>query len=512
RERNRSIKTIFSSYPKNTSRLTFTEADQVTLWPMLGLESAVYQQRNVLRPYGSALWPMLGLESADMNFERYIEEYANGSDPVDWSILNCLNCLKDNDDLIFTSDSKQDILYAFIRTFKKIIESSFAQSGAKKKAKKIFDSINDTFERREIREFFEELDHEYEIRKTDREVYKSVDTAKVLITKKATARLGEALEIQERRSNKKRKTKGNVDVEPNHNEMESSSSKHQEKSKMPKRQSTESNDFDDNEIEDAQECNPTDFDIAYHKLDPAKMWTLESSGRVVEKVIYEYARKLTHESYLHSFIVNDIDVATELLFSKEEWKEITTSEVKAKPKLEPSHVELLKKYTTDNIKKLRKALSEPLVPDGGEFDRNLHFDLDFINFAYRGMLFLWEKDVDPFDSTKLEVEDLVRKIQVVGILNGANMIQVITMDYPKGYISRVQRRNVREVAGRLSKSDPLALVLKEVICAKSIIKQTLDIINKKNSVDIGIFLNDSDEQYSDRTKDVINEIKRNNNK
>ncbi|CAI2171380.1 14235_t:CDS:1 [Funneliformis geosporum] len=110
------------------------------------------------------------------------------------------------------------------------------------------------------------------------------------------------------------------------------------------------------------------------------------------------------------------------------------------------------------------------------------------------------------------VEDLVRKIQVVGILNGANMIQVITMDYPKGYISRVQRRNVREVAGRLSKSDPLALVLKEVICAKSIIKQTLDIINKKNSVDIGIFLNDSDEQYSDRTKDVINEIKRNNNK
>ena len=52
------------------------------------------------------------------------------------------------------------------------------------------------------------------------------------------------------------------------------------------------------------------------------MWTLESSGRVVEKVIYEYARKLTHETYLHSFIVNDIDVATESLFSKEEWKEI----------------------------------------------------------------------------------------------------------------------------------------------------------------------------------------------
>ncbi|CAG8500222.1 16690_t:CDS:2 [Funneliformis caledonium] len=459
-----------------------------------------------------------------MNFEHYIEEYTSGSDPINWSILNCLNCLKDNDNLIFISDSKQ----------------------AKKKAKKIFNSINDTFERRKIREFFEKLDHKYEIRKTDREMYKSINTVKVLITKKATVRLGKVLETQERRSNKKMKTKGNVDLKSNHNEMDSSSSKYQEETKMPKRQSTESNDFDDNEIEDAQECNPTEFDIAYHKLDLAKMWTLEFSGRVVKK------------------------------------KEITTSEVKAKLKLEPSHVELLKKYTTDNIKKLRKAFSEPLV---SEFDRNLHFDLDFINFAYRGMLFLWEKDVDPFDSIKLEgwyemcvwsrlinptfenldinlvreegmsltssdqknikrsvadrkiivqkgdgifkqykkhiefgaveagrkwegknstkyltdslklckmikdvltqlsiecngVEDLVRKIQVIGILNRANMIQV---------------------AGRLSKSDPLALVLKEVLCVKSIIKQILDIINKKNSVDIGIFLNDSDEQDGSRT-------------
>ena len=98
-----------------------------------------------------------------MNFDRYIEEYINGSDPADWNILNCLNCLKDNDDLMFTSDSKQDILYALIKTFKKVIDSSIAQNGAKRKAKKIFDSIKDTYERREIGEFFEELDHEYEI-------------------------------------------------------------------------------------------------------------------------------------------------------------------------------------------------------------------------------------------------------------------------------------------------------------------------------------------------------------
>ncbi|RHZ88089.1 hypothetical protein Glove_26g248 [Diversispora epigaea] len=62
---------------------------------------------------------------------------------------------------------------------------------------------------------------------------------------------------------------------------------------------------DKSEGEDETESNlidPTNFNINYHNLNPQKMWTLKS-GRVVEKVIYEYTRKLTHESYLHLFII-----------------------------------------------------------------------------------------------------------------------------------------------------------------------------------------------------------------
>ncbi|CAG8438626.1 7853_t:CDS:2 [Scutellospora calospora] len=91
-------------------------------------------------------------------------------------------------------------------------------------------------------------------------------------------------------------------------------------------------------------------------------------------------------------------------------------------------------------------------------------------------------------------EDFVRKLQVVGILNGANRIQVMTVDLPKGYITRIQRRKVYEIAGRLSKSKPLAFALKEILCAKSIIMQTFDIINKKDDVDPENFLDDSDDQ------------------
>ncbi|CAB4374055.1 unnamed protein product [Rhizophagus irregularis] len=96
-------------------------------------------------------------------------------------------------------------------------------------------------------------------------------------------------------------------------------------------------------------------------------------------------------------------------------------------------------------------------------------------------------------------EDLVRKLEVIGILHGANRIQLITMDCPKGYISRVKHRKFYEVSGRLTKSNPLALVLKEILCAKTIILRTLDLINQKDDVDLENFLNDSDEQDGYRT-------------
>ncbi|CAJ0760314.1 4677_t:CDS:2 [Entrophospora sp. SA101] len=57
---------------------------------------------------------------------------------------------------------------------------------------------------------------------------------------------------------------------------------------------------------------------------------------------------------------------------------------------------------------------------------------------------------------------------VIGILHGANRLQVLTVDHPKGYITRINRNNVQEVAGRLSNAKPLAFVLKEVLYVRHI--------------------------------------------
>ncbi|KAF0521378.1 c2h2-type zinc finger transcription factor [Gigaspora margarita] len=143
------------------------------------------------------------------------------------------------------------------------------------------------------------------------------------------------------------------------------------------------------------------FEEAYSKLEPNCMWTLES-GRKVEEVIYKFARNLPGETCLHSFIINDAHADVKSLFSDVEWEEITTLEVNENPKLERSLRELMIKYTVNSAKELRKIIYDSFLPDGNEYDKSLHHDLDFINHAYRSMLFLWDREENPFDSSKLE--------------------------------------------------------------------------------------------------------------
>ncbi|PKC61940.1 hypothetical protein RhiirA1_465816 [Rhizophagus irregularis] len=120
--------------------------------------------------------------------------------------------------------------------------------------------------------------------------------------------------------------------------MDSSSSEYQEKPKRPKRKSTN---IDDNRISDEQIAH---FNHIFCNLNPEKMWTFKS-GRIIEKIIYEYARTLKYEFCLHSFIISNIDKKAKSLFRNEEWKEIFFSNCKKMPKIDKLVIELLKKYS-----------------------------------------------------------------------------------------------------------------------------------------------------------------------
>jgi|SRR6185369_10528921 len=96
-----------------------------------------------------------------MAFYHYIYDFKDETDPKDWNVLTCLRYLKDK--IPFSSDSRQEILDAFVKVFKKVNESTFVHVGVRKKAQRLYESANDTFQRIEVIDFFEDIDHEFDV-------------------------------------------------------------------------------------------------------------------------------------------------------------------------------------------------------------------------------------------------------------------------------------------------------------------------------------------------------------
>ncbi|CAI2182374.1 20653_t:CDS:2 [Funneliformis geosporum] len=142
--------------------------------------------------------------------------------------------------------------------------------------------------------------------------------------------------------------------------------------------------IDNNEAEVEQIDDLANFDLTY----------------LVEKVIYEYARELKYESYLHSFIISDIDKEARSLFRNEEWEEIFSSACKIMPKIDKSIIDLMIKYSTTGISLFRDIIFEPFI--GASYSKQ-YFDLNYVNLAYRAMHILWEKEHDfILDQSRLE--------------------------------------------------------------------------------------------------------------
>ena len=95
-----------------------------------------------------------------MNFDNFVSDFVSNSDPTNWSALNCLQYLENR--IQFTSDSKQDILDAYMNTFEKVKDSTITNIGSRNKAKKLYNNAKETFQRKEIDDFFKDLNQRFE--------------------------------------------------------------------------------------------------------------------------------------------------------------------------------------------------------------------------------------------------------------------------------------------------------------------------------------------------------------
>ena len=96
-----------------------------------------------------------------MDFEKYISDFLNDTALHDWSPMNCLRYLERR--VLFSSDSKNDIIDAFKRTLEKSSKSSVIYANAKAKAIKLSKNAEEIFQRKEVLDFFGEIDRKWEI-------------------------------------------------------------------------------------------------------------------------------------------------------------------------------------------------------------------------------------------------------------------------------------------------------------------------------------------------------------
>ena len=68
------------------------------------------------------------------------------------------------------------------------------------------------------------------------------------------------------------------------------------------------------------------------------------------------------------------------------------TKLKHVPKIAKPITELLKKYSVTNLPLFRKIIFEPFLPNNTSYSNEEHFDLNYINHAYRAIHTLWEKN------------------------------------------------------------------------------------------------------------------------
>ncbi|RGB40870.1 hypothetical protein C1646_752848 [Rhizophagus diaphanus] len=160
-----------------------------------------------------------------MDFDRYVTDFVYNSDNMEWSVLNCLKYLEAR--VQYTTDSKEDIIDAFARTFEKISNSTAMPSGVKRKAKKLANKVEEKFRRKVIVDFLkfwmkilkgqEERDLEDSFDKNGRELLKrSGDLNTLKLSSRYMERTKELCEGESatRHYGLRKKTKGRTSNSP----------------------------------------------------------------------------------------------------------------------------------------------------------------------------------------------------------------------------------------------------------------------------------------------------------
>ncbi|CAG8697666.1 936_t:CDS:2, partial [Funneliformis caledonium] len=130
------------------------------------------------------------------------------------------------------------------------------------------------------------------------------------------------------------------------------------------------------------------FRMAYDAIPETSKLRLSSTGRIVEDILFEFAKDMDYEHHAHSYIVDFDDEDIKALFDEEEWKELTKDKIGV-PSIPCDIAKELAKYGKKTLKELRAIVMVPYLKEGEEYDVNKHHGQEWIQMAMRTLCNLY---------------------------------------------------------------------------------------------------------------------------
>ncbi|CAB4398083.1 unnamed protein product [Rhizophagus irregularis] len=121
--------------------------------------------------------------------------------------------------------------------------------------------------------------------------------------------------------------------------------------------------------EDPPKINKLAFREAHHAIpDNAKMHL--KSGKIVEDVLFDFAKDMEHEHHAHSYIINYDDEDVKALFTKTEWDELTEDRIRIPAVPREIGEELVRYGKQKTLSELRNSVLTSYLQDDAPLIRN----------------------------------------------------------------------------------------------------------------------------------------------
>ncbi|CAI2197966.1 17774_t:CDS:2, partial [Funneliformis geosporum] len=124
-------------------------------------------------------------------------------------------------------------------------------------------------------------------------------------------------------------------------------------------------------------------------------------GKIVEDILFKFAKDLDFEHHAHSYIINCEDANIKSLFSKTEWEELTVDRLGVPP-IPQDIAKELSRYGTKTLGELRKVVMTPYLQDKVTYDVQQHCELEWIQMAVRTLVNLYENIDSPLVRNQYE--------------------------------------------------------------------------------------------------------------